>query len=101
MRPLVRFAVVTLVSFAVLHVLGFREDAGFLSGTHVGSVLGGVVYVLSYFAAVVAAPVAMIAAALLWVGGRSRKAPVRDGGRRRASEGQRGGGLAVAPRQAG
>jgi hypothetical protein len=74
MRSLVRFAIVTLVGFAALHVLGFREDAGFLSGTHVGSTAFGIVYVLSYFAAVVAAPVALIAAALLWIAGGRKSA---------------------------
>jgi hypothetical protein len=57
----------TVVVFLVLHSLGYRDDAGFLSGSRVSSPLGGVVYVLSYFATVVAVPVVMMGVAIFWL----------------------------------
>lgn len=64
---LLRAALIAAV-YAVLHLCGLRHDASFLSGTPVGgtlATLGGLTYVLFYFAAVVLAPILVIAAGVL------------------------------------
>jgi hypothetical protein len=64
---LLRAALITAV-YALLHLCGLRHSASFLSGTPVGgtfATLGGLTYVLFYFAAVVLAPILVIAAGVL------------------------------------
>jgi hypothetical protein len=80
---LLRAALIAAV-YAVLHLCGLRQDAAFLSGTPVGgtlATLGGITYVLFYFAAVVLAPILVIAAGVLRLLTRSpatRSAEARD-----------------------
>jgi hypothetical protein len=62
-----------VVLFAVLHGLGWRDFTSILSGTAPGESLYGVktwlgvLYALAYFAAVIVAPILVIAGALLGV----------------------------------
>lgn len=69
---LARLALILLALFAISHGLGMRDDTSFLSGTAGGgdvsweaSVTMGTAYLVFYFAAVIAAPILLIAAALL------------------------------------
>lgn len=64
-------AVICLVLFAVVHLAGGRHYASILSGTvptaHVmQSVYFGALYVTMYFLAVIAAPILLISAALMY-----------------------------------
>jgi len=63
MKPLLGLAAASLLLFAGLHVLGFRDDVAVLSGSRVASVVGGVAYALAYFAVVVGVPIVVVAAA--------------------------------------
>ncbi len=65
MKTLLGIGLTLLIVLGVLHLLGIRDDAGILSGAPVGNPTAGLVYVLAYFAAVVIAPPALLAAALL------------------------------------
>jgi hypothetical protein len=81
MKVLLWLSATTLLFFGVLSLLGMREDAGFLSGTHVPSLVGGLLYVAAYFATILAVPVVMLAAALMVVTGRiSRACPLQGRG---------------------
>jgi uncharacterized paraquat-inducible protein A len=73
MKQLLAFATIAVASFVALHVLGFREDVAVLSGSRVPFALGGVAYGLAYFAVVVGAPVALLAAAVLGIESRIRR----------------------------
>jgi hypothetical protein len=62
-------AVLLLVVFAVFHLLGWRDDTSFLTGTVASEgadamVIRGVLYGVAYAAAVVVSPVFILAAAL-------------------------------------
>lgn len=66
---LVSRAVILIIFFIVLHLLGFREEVSFLSGTppeggvhDYAAIIKGVVYALSYFSAWVLVPILLIAA---------------------------------------
>lgn len=68
---LVRAALIGIV-YLVCHAAGLREHTAFLSGTdatagawRAGSAILGAIYLLSYFAFVLAAPVLVLAAGLL------------------------------------
>ncbi|MEX0775426.1 MAG: hypothetical protein WD042_06895 [Phycisphaeraceae bacterium] len=70
--PWVARAVLLLAIFALLHLLGWRADTAIISGTLPApgvagelAILRGLLYVLSYFAAVLVAPILLIAAVLL------------------------------------
>jgi hypothetical protein len=65
MKVLLALGILPWVVLGVLHLFGLRNDAGFLSGAPVQSATAGGVYVLTYFAAVVVAPVLLLAAALI------------------------------------
>jgi hypothetical protein len=86
MRRLLALAAAALLVFGGLQLLGFREDVAVLSGSRVASVVGGVAYALSYFAAVVGVPVVMLAAGGLEAlrrftsRARSRQSPSRPSG---------------------
>jgi hypothetical protein len=69
---LARLGLILLALFAIAHTVGMRDDTSFLSGTAgsgdiswEASVAMGTTYLILYFAAVVAAPVLLIASALL------------------------------------
>jgi hypothetical protein len=70
-KDFVRHAILIVLAFAVVHVAGLREYTSFLNGT-VGSVdmdpqtaaLLGLIYLLLYMAAVLLAPILIIAAAI-------------------------------------
>lgn len=62
MKVLLALAVAAVLLLAGLHLLGFRDDVAVLSGSRVASASGGALYALTYFAAVVGAPVAAFAA---------------------------------------
>ncbi len=71
-RWLLTRAGLILVCLCAVHMLGWRENVSFLSGTPADggraglfSVATGITYALVYFAAVVGAPILGIAAALL------------------------------------
>lgn len=66
-------AALLVLAWAMAHGLGWRDDTRIISGTGVpsgGAVLRGVAYAVSYFAAVVVAPILVIAAGLRAAGGR-------------------------------
>ena len=61
-------ALLCILAFSLVHLLGFREYTSFLSGT--GSlkeedIVNGMVYIVMYAGFVIAAPVLLIAACLL------------------------------------
>ncbi len=69
---LARLGLILLALFAIAHTVGMRDDTSFLSGTAGGgdisweaSVAMGTTYLILYLAAVLAAPVLLIASALL------------------------------------
>jgi hypothetical protein len=69
-RGLAARAVLLVVLYAVCEVAGLRENATFLSGTNAtsawnGTVWRGLVYLFAYYGFVLAAPILLIAAALL------------------------------------
>ncbi len=58
-----KLAIAGFALFFVLHVCGFREDVGFLSGTvpsTAASLAGGLAYAASWFFAVLVAPVLVL-----------------------------------------
>jgi hypothetical protein len=71
-RLLVVAATLTLL-FGALHLLGYRQDVAFLSGTAVPSVVGGMAYVVLYFAVVVVVPILVLAAVFLAVTSRLQR----------------------------
>jgi hypothetical protein len=74
---LLKRAAIVAAAFLVCHLAGWRELTSVLSGTPPGSTLaalGGVLYLVSYFAAVIVAPVLVIAAGLLRLALRGRAA---------------------------
>ena len=71
-RWLLSRAALILVCLGVFHLLGWRDNVSFLSGTpsddeqsRLFAVASGVTYALVYFAAVVGVPILVIAAVLL------------------------------------
>ncbi len=81
---LVHFASLFVICFALFHLLGFRADVGFLSGTleatgTFGALLRGVLYTLAYFLAVIASPIllltALIDAAAMRLANRAQRLP--------------------------
>ncbi len=69
-RP-VAYAVVFLAVFTVAHLCGFREFTNVLSGTDTYNrwqQFGGSLYLIGYFGSVVAAPVLLLATALIKLG---------------------------------
>jgi hypothetical protein len=61
-------ALLVALAAGVAHALGLRADATFLSGTappDAGGATLGLIYVVLYFAALVAAPVLLIGAAVM------------------------------------
>ncbi|HUS63863.1 MAG TPA: hypothetical protein VMZ28_04930 [Kofleriaceae bacterium] len=63
-------AAILLAAFGACHLAGWRDLTSVLSGTPPGSTLaalGGVLYLVFYFAAVIGVPVLIIAAGLLKV----------------------------------
>ena len=71
-------AILLVIFLAVLHLLGWRDDTAFLSGTPTSgnvraAALRGVVYVLAYFSAVIVSPILIIAAGINALLGRRRK----------------------------
>jgi hypothetical protein len=70
-------ALLLLAILAIVHVLGWREDTAIISGTFStapGSraaaqlmLARGIAYGLAWFAAAVAAPILLLAAAFMWV----------------------------------
>jgi len=81
-KDFVRHATLIVLAFAVIHLFGLREYTSFLNGT-TGSVemdpttagLLGIVYVLFYLAAILLAPILLIAAGFIasWQRIRARK----------------------------
>jgi len=79
-KDFVRHAILIVVVFAVIHATGLREYTSVLNGT-TGSVemnpnyaaLLGVVYILFYLAAILLAPILLIAATLLAIWQRIRR----------------------------
>jgi phosphotransferase system glucose/maltose/N-acetylglucosamine-specific IIC component len=81
-KDFVRHAILIVLVFAVMHALGLREYTSVLNGT-TGSVemdptyaaLLGIVYILFYLAAILLAPILLIAAGLItaWQRIRTRK----------------------------
>lgn len=81
-KDFVRHAVLIVVAFALIHALGLREYTSVLNGT-VGSVemdpdyaaLLGIVYILFYLAAILLAPILLIAGGFIavWHKLRARK----------------------------
>ena len=78
-KDFVRHAVLIVVLFAVVHLLGLREYTAMISGTMASPNLGAeactllaIIYMLFYFGAVVFAPILLIAAGLLVVWGKVR-----------------------------
>jgi len=66
---LVSAALTLLAMFAILHLLGFRDDTAIISGTYSTpsprlSEMRGVFYALTYFAALLIAPILLLAAGL-------------------------------------
>lgn len=69
-RGLAARAVLLVALYAVCEVAGLRENATFLSGTNAssawsGTVWRGLLYLFAYYGFVLAAPILLIAAALL------------------------------------
>jgi hypothetical protein len=63
----VSHAIVILIVFAALHLLGWRDDTRILSGTSLpssGAVFRGFLYATAYFAAVILAPILLLAGAI-------------------------------------
>jgi hypothetical protein len=63
----VSHAILILTVFAALHLLGWRDDTRILSGTSLpssGAVFRGFLYAASYFAAVILAPILLLAGAI-------------------------------------
>ena len=59
-------ALLVALAFGIVHVLGWREETRFLSGTP-ASALEGVLYLLAYFAFVLLAPTLVLGAGILAV----------------------------------
>ncbi|MCP3145231.1 hypothetical protein [Pyxidicoccus xibeiensis] len=62
--PLIRAALLMAALFLLLHLLGGRQYVGILSGTRDGGLFGlgfGVAYALSWFSAVLLAPIFLLA----------------------------------------
>jgi hypothetical protein len=79
-RGLLTRAALIMAALALFHLLGWRDDTRIISGTSPPrdlasqlAALRGVVYGLTYFAAVVLAPILLIAASLLALAGRKRR----------------------------
>ena len=65
---LLKRAAILVAAFLVCHLSGWRDLTSVLSGTPASSTLtalGGVLYAFCYFAAVIVAPILVIAAGLL------------------------------------
>ena len=69
---LIRAGAIVMV-FAVLHLLGWREDTSILAGAVAGPgqnvrvhAVMGMTYAAAYFATVVLVPIVVIAAGILW-----------------------------------
>jgi uncharacterized paraquat-inducible protein A len=73
MRRLLALAALIALLFGALHLLGLRQDVAVLSGSRVSNAFGGVAYGLCYFAVVVGAPIAVLAAMGLAVERRIRR----------------------------
>ncbi|HVT89719.1 MAG TPA: hypothetical protein VHD56_12760 [Tepidisphaeraceae bacterium] len=65
-------AVIIILAFAVFHLLGWRDDTRFISGTSTvpqmngdWTAIRGLIYAFCYFAAVIVAPIMLIAAGLM------------------------------------
>jgi hypothetical protein len=80
--PLVLLALLLLAGFGAVHALGLREAVSVLSGTAPpggeSSALLGVVYALSYFAALILAPILLLASGIELIARRSFRAPAAD-----------------------
>jgi hypothetical protein len=70
---LVRAAII-IFAWALMHLLGWRDDTRIISGTSLPNDFAGAVgasrgvaYLLAYFAAVVVAPILVIGAGILWL----------------------------------
>jgi hypothetical protein len=66
-RTWVALALGLLGALAVFHLLGWRDDTRFISGSAPVNftVVRGLLYALAYFGAVVASPILLLAASLL------------------------------------
>lgn len=65
---MIRVALVLVALFVGLHLVGARADVGILSGTTPASdweLLAGLAYALSWFGAAIAAPILVIASAIV------------------------------------
>lgn len=78
-RGLAARALLLVVLYAICEFAGLRENTTFLSGTHAsasgawnGTVVLGLVYLLAYYGLVLAAPILLIASALLMTWERIR-----------------------------
>jgi len=74
----IKRAIILVVAFAILHVVGGREAVGFLSGTlpdDRGVPLLGALYLLAWFGVVIVAPILVIAdgCGRIWVWIASRR----------------------------
>jgi len=76
-KDLFRHGVLIVVVFTAAHLCGLREYASVLSGTtggmHVSAdtaAVLGLLYILRYFAAVLGAPILLLAAAISALGGK-------------------------------
>ena len=81
-RGLAARAVLLVALYAACEVAGLRENATFISGTQAtsawnGTVWRGLLYLFAYYGFVLAAPILIIAAALLAVWERFRFRPRR------------------------
>jgi len=76
-KDFTRHAILIVLLFAVVHLLGLREYTAMISGTMASPNLGAelctllaIIYMLFYFGAVVFAPILLIAAGLLFAWGK-------------------------------
>ena len=75
-RALLFWATVIMVAFAIVHALGWREFTTVLSGTipkdnpEAEAAFKGLAYMAAYFAAVLVAPICLIATAISYGLGR-------------------------------
>jgi hypothetical protein len=75
-KKLLQRAALIALAYGLLHLLGGRHDAAFLSGTPVGgagALLLGCSYVVVHFLFVIVAPILAIAALLLSISARVAK----------------------------
>ncbi len=82
-RGLAARAVLLAVVYAVCEAAGLRENATFLSGTQAadewnGTVWRGLIYLFAYYGFVLAAPILLIASALLAIWEQARHLVRRD-----------------------